>query len=117
MLLIAIVAPIIIAVVAALLQQVWYTVLVKSGKLNAEQVPFFGLLFFRGLIVALAITLGGAIYFKTQTPLSENDPLYSEEARAGIREYKYGVSAEAAASPGGAVTEGGQQSVAPAPAP
>jgi hypothetical protein len=54
-------APFALALVLAGLQAAVYRVLVRLGRLEAERVPFFGILLLRGLVAALLLAGGTAV--------------------------------------------------------
>ncbi|TVR08251.1 MAG: hypothetical protein EA401_14225 [Planctomycetota bacterium] len=62
-----ILGPILVAIVFAFVQLFVYKVLTWIKVLNAERIPMFPILLFRGLIILLALITLGAIssmYFK-----------------------------------------------------
>ena len=97
MFLVAILAPF-VTILAALLfggiQWLFYRIMIRAGVGDNTEPPFFGILFFRGFLVTLALIACGAFYAKLHTPNNEDDIAWSEEAKQGIREFKYGTKAE-----------------------
>lgn len=90
MLVYAILGPLLLAVLLAWLQHVWYLGRVRCGSLPDEERPFFGILLFRGLLMTLGIVLIVVIALKRQIPLFEDDPALTPERRQAVIEQKYG---------------------------
>ena len=94
MLFYVILLPPLVALLVAGLQQLVYTGLVKAGRIKADDVPFFGIFVFRGLLVAMALVLVMTMVSKAKNPEIENDPLWSEQQRESLIEEKYGTAGE-----------------------
>ncbi|MDA3960998.1 MAG: hypothetical protein PF961_09425, partial [Planctomycetota bacterium] len=90
MLFIAILAPFLAAVLLGFLQLGIYKLLIKAGRLEVEQSPFFGILLFRGFILVIAVIFVFALLAKMEMPNNEDDPMWSDAAKQGIIEFKYG---------------------------
>ncbi len=56
------------------LQQRWYTAQVKAGKMTEDDVPFFGILLLRGMLVGFAVLALGAIASNIAQPPKVNQP-------------------------------------------
>jgi hypothetical protein len=95
MLLVAIFGPLLLAVLVALAQQAVYRGLVRAGRIRSEDAPFFGILLFRGFLVALAVVLIVTVALKTRLPQIEDDPFWTPEQREELIEKKYGASSNA----------------------
>lgn len=101
MLLVALLGPVVALVLAALLgllQWSIYALLVRSGLIDRERIPFFGMLLFRGLLLVLAGTLVIAIMVKTEVPFWE-DPALSEDKAEYYKQLLQGDAAADDAQP------------------
>lgn len=95
MIIYAILGPPLLALFLAWLQNLYYAARVRSGSLADEDRPFFGILVFRGLLVALGIVLLITVSMKRLTPETEDDPMVNPEMRDAVIERKYGAQDEA----------------------
>lgn len=59
-------APLVLGLVLAFAQSAIYGVLIRAGKVKPEDVPFFGILLLRGLV--LAIVLAGVLALALHLP-------------------------------------------------
>ncbi len=48
-------APLVLGLVFAFVQSAIYGALIRAGKMKPEDVPFFGILLLRGLVLAIAL--------------------------------------------------------------
>ena len=86
--------PPLCALALAWLQHAWYAWRVRRGAIAAADRPFFGILLFRGFLVTIGLAFVLALTAKAAVPNNEDDPWWSDEAREGIIEYKYGREPE-----------------------
>jgi uncharacterized membrane protein YqjE len=72
--LLAIIGVPLVGIVLGLVQQRWYDARLKAGKVTEDDVPFFGILMLRGMVVAFAVLAALAIMANIQQPPKVNQP-------------------------------------------
>ena len=82
---ILIIAPICIGLLFGGIQWVYYRLRILGG-MKQEDVPPFPLLFFRGMLVNLAIIAGMTFFSAGQTTADNPDPLYPSDVREDMME-------------------------------
>jgi len=86
---VAIFAPPLVAVLAALAQLGIYQLLARCGAIKRDGVPIFPVLLFRGFLVALALVLAGTLWSSRDYHPAE-DPHLSDEVRQFYRDARDG---------------------------
>ena len=59
-------APLILGLVFGLVQLLVYVVLVKTGRISSENIPFFPILWLRGMTLVVVLGAAMAIYLHVQ---------------------------------------------------
>ena len=62
-------APPVVGLVLGLIQLLVYVALVKAGSLPRERIPFFPILWLRGMLVVVVIGVGMGIWQMTTRPV------------------------------------------------
>jgi len=72
--LLAILGVPLVGIALGLVQQAWYNARLQAGKVTEDDVPFFGILMLRGMVVAFAVLAALAIAANVQQPPKVNRP-------------------------------------------
>jgi hypothetical protein len=72
--LLAVIGLPVFGIVLGLLQQAWYRRQVRAGRLPEDEVPFFGLLLLRGMLVGFALLAVAAIVANLHQPPAVQQP-------------------------------------------